>query len=430
MRRIYWLLFLVLATVSALKAQPEIIDLRDEGIPLFNYDLINIAADDSSLSRMLVNIIIPYDELQFLKVSDTLFQAEIEIDIMINNPEDEQVASKSYHEKIAANSFDQSISGQRLFHFHTNFDLPAAEYTFICEVTDLDSKKIGRQKQKIVLRKFDDLKLSLSDLQLKDRKVLRADELELIKANFPSQSADTLDYMAACFEIYSVNNTADFKVNYELTDFRGHEFQSGHFRYPKTGFRTHLYIPLLAKNLSLGSYLINLKVENGKDKIAVKNKFRTHLFSLPMSITNLNDAIEQLSYIASKKDLNRIKKAPENMKRKLFDEYWQKLDPTPGTPTNEMMDEYYRRIAFSNVHFSAFREGWKSDMGMVYILFGPPSDVERQPYNVVANPYGDREIYAYEYWIYYDINRRFIFVDYRGFGDYRLLNPNDIYIDR
>ena len=51
-------------------------------------------------------------------------------------------------------------------------------------------------------------------------------------------------------------------------------------------------------------------------------------------------------------------------------------------------------------------------MGMVYITLGPPSAVERHPFDMGAKPY--------EIWEYYHINRSFLFVDNSGFGDYRL----------
>jgi hypothetical protein len=79
------------------------------------------------------------------------------------------------------------------------------------------------------------------------------------------------------------------------------------------------------------------------------------------------------------------------------------------------MDEYYARVEFANKHFSHFMDGWKSDMGMVFIIFGTPSNVERHPFDSDAKPY--------EIWTYYELNRQFVFIDQSGFGDYHLQNP-------
>ena len=76
---------------------------------------------------------------------------------------------------------------------------------------------------------------------------------------------------------------------------------------------------------------------------------------------------------------------------------------------NELMDEYFSRINYSNVNFKTYTDGWKSDMGMIYVLFGPPDDLE--VYNdPLSRMYQQR-------WHYYRINKFFDFVDENGFGD-------------
>ena len=79
------------------------------------------------------------------------------------------------------------------------------------------------------------------------------------------------------------------------------------------------------------------------------------------------------------------------------------------------MEEYYSRVEYANKNFSHYQAGWKTDMGMVFILFGSPNNVERHPFDIDSKPY--------EIWSYYDYNRSVIFVDESGFGDYQLLTP-------
>ncbi len=424
----FWLAFLFVFLCAAQAfGQAEIIHLRDEGVPLFYFEAANVASDTDSLSRLLLNVRIPYDELQFLKYGENNYQAEIEISFVLFDKEGDQVEGKSYRQKVTAHNFDQTNSNQIYFSFRSYLDLPPGEYSLLCEVTDLDSKKTGRKKQKITLQDFGSQPLGISDFVLLQPKELDPSELNFVLSMLPGDVKSDTSFFVARFEVYSQTDNPELKIKYELRDFRNKSVLDGKFRYRKTGKRTRFYIPLAAKNLMLGSYTLTVKVEDGKNKLEVSKPFRTRMANLPMTINNLDEAIDQLIYIADKTEIDRMKKAPKEKRREMFEEFWKKRDPTPGTKTNELMDEYYRRVAFSNAHFSSFQEGWRSDMGMIYIIFGPPNDVERQPYNVVANPFGEREIYAYELWYYYDINRRFIFVDYRGFGEYRLLNPEAIY---
>ncbi len=79
------------------------------------------------------------------------------------------------------------------------------------------------------------------------------------------------------------------------------------------------------------------------------------------------------------------------------------------------MEEYFARVDYANEKFKTHREGWKTDMGMVFIIFGVPDNIDRHPFELGDPPY--------EIWDYYAINRRFIFVDESGFGEYRSVYP-------
>jgi|Deesub1362B_J571_1020462.scaffolds.fasta_scaffold03192_2 GWxTD domain-containing protein len=407
--------------------QPEMIWLRDEGIPLFYLETANVASDEDSLSRLLLNVRIPYDELQFLKFGPEKYRAEVEISFILFDKEGEQVEGKSFRRQVEAKSFDQTNSNLIYYVFRTYFDLPPGKYSLLCEVTDLDSRKTGKRKKEVELLDFGSVPLSISDFVLLQPRELSPAELTNVMSSLSEEARKDSSFFVARFEVYTRTDKPKLKIEYKLLDFRNKLVQEGKFTYRRKGNKIRFYIPFPEKSLMLGKYTLAITVNDGENKIKVNKPFRTRLAEMPITINNLDEAIEQLIYIADKKEIDRMKKAPDEQKRILFEEFWRKRDPTPGTPTNELMDEYYRRVAFSNAHFSTFQEGWKSDMGMVYIIFGPPNDVERQPYNVVANPYGGREVYAYELWYYYDLNRRFIFVDYRGFGEYRLLNPEALY---
>ena len=131
--------------------------------------------------------------------------------------------------------------------------------------------------------------------------------------------------------------------------------------------------------------------------------------------SDLDKAIDQLVYIAVGDEQSFIedgKSYEEKLNR--FKAFWKTKDPTPNTIENEVFNEYYRRISFSNEKFKTYMEGWKTDMGMVYILLGPPNNVERHPFEYDSKPY--------EIWEYYTLNRSFVFVDETGFGEYRLAN--------
>ncbi|MFQ5799347.1 MAG: GWxTD domain-containing protein, partial [Bacteroidota bacterium] len=104
-------------------------------------------------------------------------------------------------------------------------------------------------------------------------------------------------------------------------------------------------------------------------------------------------------------------------KRKFVYEFWLRRDLDPTTLVNEAKREYFARLSYANENFrSSFREGWKTDRGRVYIVYGPPDEYDRHPSEVDTRPY--------ELWYYYNIQGgvEFVFADRMGFRDYELLH--------
>ena len=60
--------------------------------------------------------------------------------------------------------------------------------------------------------------------------------------------------------------------------------------------------------------------------------------------------------------------------------------------------------------------GWKNDRGRIYLVYGPPDDVEHHSFNISSN--------AWEQWSYYNENMFFIFADPLGLGNMKLMHSN------
>ena len=133
------------------------------------------------------------------------------------------------------------------------------------------------------------------------------------------------------------------------------------------------------------------------------------------SISNIDQAVQNMRYILHDDEWKKLSKSKNTDKETLFLEYWESRDPTPETSGNEVMNEYFSRVSYSNNNFKSYLPGWKTDLGMIYILFGPPDDLE-----VYNDPLS--RIYS-QRWHYYRINKYFDFIDENGFGDYRLSTP-------
>ncbi len=158
--------------------------------------------------------------------------------------------------------------------------------------------------------------------------------------------------------------------------------------------------------------IVGIPGDDGKFKVSRGKVFEVRSRRLYLG-KSLDSALDLLSYIAGGGFLDKLKKAGPEERKALWEEFWKEKDPTPDTPENEFYEEHIRRFEFANERFGTpFSEGWKSDRGRIYIVYGEPDQVETYPHETSAG--------ATEVWRYNNLGRRFVFVDDTGFGDYRL----------
>jgi GWxTD domain-containing protein len=101
---------------------------------------------------------------------------------------------------------------------------------------------------------------------------------------------------------------------------------------------------------------------------------------------------------------------PEKDKEKFKEEFWKKRDPDRSTEENEFKMTYFDRIEQANELFrSEGREGWRTDRGRIYVLYGPPR--ER-----LSNPTASRECVEVWYYGNYPVE----FYDWNCSGSFRL----------
>jgi GWxTD domain-containing protein len=90
-----------------------------------------------------------------------------------------------------------------------------------------------------------------------------------------------------------------------------------------------------------------------------------------------------LVYICTKQEYDRLTAA--KIEKKNFDRVI--LSITNDTDrARKLMRSYFRRVELANQFFTSYKEGWKTDRGMIYIVFGLPDEVFK---------FHDREVWTY-----------------------------------
>jgi GWxTD domain-containing protein len=86
---------------------------------------------------------------------------------------------------------------------------------------------------------------------------------------------------------------------------------------------------------------------------------------------------EDVTYIITDEERKAWKRLSTDDEREQFiEQFWLRRDPTPDTEENEYKEEHYRRIAYSNDRFASGIPGWKTDRGRMYIMYGPPDEID------------------------------------------------------
>jgi GWxTD domain-containing protein len=90
-------------------------------------------------------------------------------------------------------------------------------------------------------------------------------------------------------------------------------------------------------------------------------------------------------------------------REEFIEQFWARRSPDPDSLENYYEDEQYRRIAFANEHFATDVPGWKTDRGRMYIVWGPPDQLESQPNGIRCSASGlertspPSEVWRYRY---------------------------------
>ncbi|MGA3243337.1 MAG: GWxTD domain-containing protein [Bacteroidota bacterium] len=184
------------------------------------------------------------------------------------------------------------------------------------------------------------------------------------------------------------------------------------------GWKT-LYVPLPLEKLEPGSYTLEVQYRSGKSSKQDLHQFHITWPSHPFSLTDPDLAIDALRHIATESEIDGMQSGSAERRAESFYRFWKVRDKDTATAYNQAMAEYYYRVDEAMRKFSTAREndGYKTDRGRIFILYGPPPKSER----VLQPNSGPKEI-----WTYDRIHKRFIFIDPTKNGNYVLSQAENL----
>jgi len=409
----FFLVFLFYASI--IYSQPENPTLYVQTGAKYFQDFLNFM-EDNGQSRVDIFIQVPFAAVQFERTSKG-FEGGYSVTVSIYMEDGETLyLEKLWNEKINTKSFKESSAKENFNLSYRSIKLTPGKYFIKTTVTDRDSRKEYLSNNYYNMKDFS-IKPSISDIML-IAQMTNVEGNNKIIPNVSRNVSENKDEINIFFEIYSDSST-DYNIDYLVTNKDNKILYEISDKQSVNESKTQIFYTIADSTLlSLGNYILTVRLkDNNEDILASTSKtFYSRWAGLPATVNNIDEAIDQLIYIANPDEIDYMEDGKdEEEKSKRFLEYWKSKDPSPGNDENEVFQEYFGRVNFANEQFSHYREGWQTDRGMVFIILGPPNNVDRHPFEYDSKPY--------EIWEYYEINRSFTFLDETGFGDYRLITP-------
>jgi GWxTD domain-containing protein len=84
------------------------------------------------------------------------------------------------------------------------------------------------------------------------------------------------------------------------------------------------------------------------------------------------DLLSPLLYISTASERKKILEATDHKKE--LDRYWLGVTNSPEK-AKKIIRNYYKQVELANTFFSNYKEGWKTDKGIVFLILGPPDEV-------------------------------------------------------
>ncbi len=110
-------------------------------------------------------------------------------------------------------------------------------------------------------------------------------------------------------------------------------------------------------------------------RLSEKSAKGLSLFTFSSSFPGITDALEMIQctrYIMNREEFTHCLEAQN--KKAAIDKFWLEIGGS-NERARELLKRYYARVKEANTLYTSYKEGWKTDRGMIFIVFGQPSNI-------------------------------------------------------
>jgi len=391
-------------------------DISDIMSGLFKYNVFT-SPSQSVETYVTVYYSIPNDVLLFTK-QDTLFNAGFEITIALLNKNNEPVKTKIIQKNVTAQTFSETNSKNIYTKDQVTFLVKPGNYRLILNVMDLSTRKPVTLKENISIPDFKSKPLKCTKIRFYTKTKSRLPQEKDFPV-FPPVRGPEDSLLWTQFYLYTKEKALPHKVIYTISNVQGKNVYSDSIKFvPNSNIKSLLYS--IGQPFSAGKYFLEIFITNGKYRTSLSEYFFIRGKGQTALISDISSFIKPMQYIMDKKLYKKLITSDIEQQKTILTEFWKERDPEPSTEINELENEFYRRVNYTNQHFSLYKggkDGWHSDRGRIYIIYGAPSQIE-----TMSSNRSFASVSRYEIWYYTNIGKKFVFYDKFGNNNFLLVS--------
>lgn len=382
------------------------------GVVRFGVQVANVLDADRH-NRLWVIVDVPHRSLQFERNQATQkFSAKFEVTLALRDERGQAVQLLDASRNLDLDSYEATQPESLFVRYAQFLNAPPGKYNLEVTLSDFVSKGHGFFNSMVEIRDLEGKNLSVSDLILLEK---APDQ------SFPSESqivpAFRQRFNSTIYAFAQVRNvTVGQRLRAALKIGGAQDASPTQAVLDTTADAetVNLFFPIPSAQLSLGRLQLKLEVTSGNQSAHAERGMWVRWAQRPTSRVALKDFIEPMRLIMTSKEWKALKNAGPEEQRRLLAEFWNQRKPSTEATANLLEEEFYWRVGEANARFAWGKgEGWESDRGRVYIIHGPPDNVQRR--------FDQRYGRSLEAWRYESPVREFLFYDEHGDGRFVLI---------
>jgi len=319
--------------------------------------------------------------------------ANVAIDIQVQDISDPKNVVSSKHLERHIATTDKSIKSTReTMDLEYTMKVKPSRYRVVINVKDLNSDKNVTQSVETYIPETETGAYSLSKVQMYGK--VNGKDWNPIDTYDVKGRVDSLRFV---FQVISEKTDKQMTLNTRLLRFKADTSYARPMHYSNyspssieykgidydedtelqsnqrilTNYSS-VFIEYKFANQKRGNYRFEVTAKKeGQDDVYKARAFSVKSKNYP-AVSSTREMARPMIYLMGKKDYKKMMAISDNDSlKKEIDRFWLKHIGN-ASRAKDVIQMYYERVEEANKQFSNYKEGWKTDLGMIYILFGPP----------------------------------------------------------